>query len=343
MDRHQHDQVSPAGRPTAQPWLSTTDIGRVDALLRQCGLLDTDDQVVGLGRAGEGNMNLTLRVRTNRRTLIVKQSRPWVEKYPHIPAPLDRVHFECRFYQAVHPVPAVAGRMPALLAALPDQWALVLEDLGPAADCTPLYARPIPDGLVRDLLQWLSALHALPATGLQPEDMNNRALRELNHAHLFVVPFQFPPVMDLDRVTPGLAAVAAELSDDRTLKSVLHELGERYLASGPCLVHGDFFPGSWLLPAAGLRIIDPEFCFLGRPEWDLAVLVAHLRLMRQRPSPAELAALYAGPAIDWALVEAWASVEVLRRLLGVAQLPLDRSLDEKQELIANAVERLRRG
>ena len=33
-------------------------------------------------RAGDGNMNCTVRVTTGTGTLIVKQSRPWVEKYP---------------------------------------------------------------------------------------------------------------------------------------------------------------------------------------------------------------------------------------------------------------------
>ena len=39
---------------------------------------------------GEGNMNYTLRVRTNGRSIILKQARPWVEKYPVIDAPDER-------------------------------------------------------------------------------------------------------------------------------------------------------------------------------------------------------------------------------------------------------------
>src|SRR2546421_5684303 len=40
--------------------------------------------------AGEGNMNYTLRIGTSERSFVMKQARPWVEKYPHIAAPWDR-------------------------------------------------------------------------------------------------------------------------------------------------------------------------------------------------------------------------------------------------------------
>ena len=46
---------------------------------------------IAIARAGAGNMNLALRVTTrDGRSLILKQGRPWVEKYAHIPAPFER-------------------------------------------------------------------------------------------------------------------------------------------------------------------------------------------------------------------------------------------------------------
>lgn len=57
---------------------------------RAQGWLTDDETPVSVQRAGEGNMNLALRVTTDRRTLIVKQGRPWVEKHPDIAAPEDR-------------------------------------------------------------------------------------------------------------------------------------------------------------------------------------------------------------------------------------------------------------
>ena len=34
-------------------------------------------------------------------------------------------------------------------------------------------------------------------------------------------------------------------------------LGARYLEDGETLVHGDYFPGSWVRTGAGVAVIDP--------------------------------------------------------------------------------------
>ena len=52
------------------------------AYLKNTGFLSKDEPVQSVTRAGDGNMNCTVRVYTHRRSFIVKQSRPWVEKYP---------------------------------------------------------------------------------------------------------------------------------------------------------------------------------------------------------------------------------------------------------------------
>ena len=45
------------------------------------------------------------------------------------------------------------------------------------------------------------------------------------------------------------------------------------------------FPGSFLkTESGGVRVIDAEFCFGGRSEWDGAVFLAHLVLAQQRTS-----------------------------------------------------------
>ena len=71
------------------------------------------ESVCGLGRAGEGNMNLTLRVQTEERSFILKQARPWVEKYPDIPAPKERCWWRPPFTKAVADCPLVASACPA--------------------------------------------------------------------------------------------------------------------------------------------------------------------------------------------------------------------------------------
>lgn len=107
--------------------------------LRRRGWLDTKEIVTSVEKPGEGNMNYTLRVTTPLRTLIVKQSRAYVEKYPTIPAPADRAVIEGRFYKKAQAVPMLANYMPQLLGSDEKNNILILEDLGKASDYTFLY------------------------------------------------------------------------------------------------------------------------------------------------------------------------------------------------------------
>ena len=101
------------------------------------------------------------------------------------------------------------------------------------------------------------------------------------------------------------------------------------------LVHGDFFPGSWLTDGARVFVIDPEFCFLGAREFDFGVMAGHLLLAHQPvEAVARVAAAAEAHGADRALAAGFAGVEVMRRLIGVAQLPrLRLTLDAKQALL----------
>src|SRR5262245_8091110 len=123
------------------PWLEAGDVPAVQAFLAARGWLAPGEAVLACEPAGEGNMNLTLRVRTDRRSVVLKQARPWVEKYDHIAAPWERSLSERWFYERVETIPAVASHMPRLLASDPDARVLVLEDLADARDHGDLYAR----------------------------------------------------------------------------------------------------------------------------------------------------------------------------------------------------------
>ena len=118
----------------------------------------------------------------------------------------------------------------------------------------------------------------------------------------------------------------------------IHALGARYLADGDHLVHGDYFPGSWLRALRGIAIIDPEFCFTGAPEFDVGVMLAHLLLAAQ---PDALVTHHLGSfagGYDGALVRGFAGAEIMRRLIGVAQLPLPASRERKHALLAKSRE-----
>src|SRR3954447_12080363 len=90
------------------PFLSTDSPALLDQLLHRIDFLPADVHVLATTKAGEGNMNLTLRATlSDGRSVIVKQSRPWVEKYDFIDAPWDRALSELRFYRATAGIPDV--------------------------------------------------------------------------------------------------------------------------------------------------------------------------------------------------------------------------------------------
>jgi 5-methylthioribose kinase len=291
------------------------------------------ERVEAVERAGEGNMNCVLRVRTAQRSFIVKQSRPWVEKYPNIAAPWDRAVVEARFYREVEREPRVAGRMPKLLGFDARQRVLLLEDLGAARDFA------FEDGTdagtdVDALVEFLIALHRSFRDPDLAATFRNADMRALNHEHIFVFPLRPDNGLDLDAITPGLAAAAWQLSEDREYCAEVARLGERYLddARGTCLLHGDYFPGSWLRARGTVYVIDPEFCFWGMPEWDLGVMAAHMHLAGLPAG--RIAQRYGSAApLDRLLMAQFAGVEIMRRLIGVAQLPLRLALDRKRELL----------
>lgn len=286
-------------------------------------------------------MNFTLRVTTPNRSLIVKQSRGYVEKYPTIAAPANRAVIEGRFYQRVQTVPAVAQCMPQLFDVDDQTNVLVLEDLGAAQDFTFLYqpGHHLSESDVKLLATYLSQLHTHFTSPTPDPAFANRAMRALNHEHIFTYPFLENNGFDLDAIQPGLQGLAMPYKRDEDVKKRATELGKLYLSDeGTTLLHGDYYPGSWLKTAAGVNVIDPEFCFYGPPEFDLGVFVAHLYLSHQPDLVrAELLTTYQRPAsFNESLMHQFAGIEILRRLIGLAQLPLSLPLDEKRVLLEQA-------
>ncbi len=308
-------------------FLDPGDLASLADYLGAGGRLARGETILGAERAGEGNMNCTVRVRTSAGSFVLKQSRPWLEKYPQIAAPFDRALVEGRFYRLITPSPAVAGTMPRLLWTDDGARTVALEDLGAASDFFPLYAREIalPEETLEELVAYLSALHPLaPADAVSFESLTNYEMRALNHEHIFALPLRAENGLDLDTYTgtPGLARAAASLKGDAAYARTVAELGERYRSgSGDSLLHGDFFPGSFLRTSAGVRVIDPEFCFCGDAEYDLGILAAHLLLAGEPAARADRVLGLYQPRFSGELACRYAGVEIMRRLIGVAQIP----------------------
>ena len=85
-----------------------------------------------------------------------------------------------------------------------------------------------------------------------------------------------------------------------------------------------------------LFIIDPEFGFLGFKEFDLGIMAAHLIMATHDISYIKKIESSYPSEIDIELLQNIAGIEIMRRLIGLAQLPLNRTLLEKAELLTMA-------
>ena len=60
------------------------------------------EKILNVLPAGDSNMNLVLRVQTNERSVILKQSKPYVRKFPQIPAPIERIDVEYQYLSRIN-------------------------------------------------------------------------------------------------------------------------------------------------------------------------------------------------------------------------------------------------
>lgn len=311
-------------------------------LLSRNGWLEADEQIVQLEYPGHGNMNYTLRVETDSRSFIIKQSHDHVQRFPQMAAPRDRVLREAEFYTTVADHKMLAKYMPALLGIDRDNNLICLEDIAPAKDFTHLYRNESKLGqeALHEIIGFISALHKNCTLDSANGNIDNMPMRRLLAEHMFEVPLQKDNGIDLNGITPGLQKVARQFQDDENLRHVSSNLKNVYLTDGNSLLHGEYFPGNWLQGNGNgnFYIIDPEFCYYGRPEFEVGILLAHLRMANLQDGIVDEAlAIYQPEAgFDETLMSQFMGMEIIRRLLGVSQLPLEVDLAQKEELLQEA-------
>lgn len=294
---------------------------------------------------GDGNMNITRLLKTNFGALVLKQSVPWVAKYPSIAAPWDRSIREASFYNAVEPVKPLSDQMPQLLDVDLSNRTLLFRFEPQTQDYSDIYADPalLTSVHAEAAARWLAKLHTSHFDPDKVPRITNRDMRALNHEHIFDIPFRPDNGIDLDAITPGLQNSAQKLIQDGKLAQKARELGETYyLADGEVLLHGDYFPGSWLRRNQEILVLDPEFAFMGHAAFDVSVALAHFDMAQVEESIKHsfLDTYESISAVDTTIMEALRGIEVLRRVIGVAQLPLTANLETKNAWLDEARDRV---
>ncbi|PKG41199.1 phosphotransferase [Psychroflexus sp. MES1-P1E] len=318
----------------------TADKTYLERYLKGQGWLPLNEKITAIEIPGAGNMNFIIRVKTQERSLIIKQSREFVEKYPQIEAPAERALREAEFYQLISEEESIKKKMPRLIGVDKKNHVLNLEDLGHGADYTFLYQKNMQLDVaeLEEIITFAARLHQTINTDTSEALLPNREMRKLNHEHIFIYPYLSDNGLDLEDILPGLQEVGLPFKEDVFLKQAVKKLGDRYLEDGKTLLHGDYFPGSWLKTEDGIKIIDPEFCFFGDVEFEIGVTLAHLKMANQPNALVEKALkIYKDLSpIDDQLCKKFMAIEILRRILGLAQLPLNLDLEERKALLNEA-------
>lgn len=285
-----------------------------------------DHEIVSVTKLLSGNMNLTLRCITkNNDSVILKQGRDFVEKYPSIAAPVGRTSVEYYYYKQIARDEYLSVMSPKVLGICHENQILVLEDLGHGSDGINYYQDPssLPTDYLLKMIDYLSRLHLQK----RPDNdrlLENKKMRELNSFHMFDFPFTPDGHDSLIANFPELKELSDSVIKNETVKSVASKLKDCYLDDGEHLIHGDFYLGSLFLVEDHVYVIDPEFCFWGHREFDLGIFLAHLLMLnKSRGECTSLINHYLEDQtdIDLNLLNQHAGIEILRRIYGVAQLP----------------------
>ena len=300
-------------------------------LLRELGLAGARD-CVEVEPAGDGNINWVRRATLagpGRRSYVVKQARPALERFPQYQAPTERIVCEARYLELARPFD-LDGVLPRVLAFAEPDRVLVLEDLGSAERLDAALARGADTTLpLTGLAAFLGRVHrgTRDDASLVPR-FANEAMQRLHGDHIFALPFG-PNDFALP---PRTAERARALREDAALHATAARAYTRYLEPRGALVHGDVQAGNVLLPVSGPKLLDAEIAHVGDPAFDLGMLLAHALLPAAaagrgaaargtlgRCHEAYAAAHGAGaPALAEALV--YSGLELLRRTVGAARV-----------------------
>lgn len=322
-------------------WFDEHSQQEIQSYLVEQKLLEEDEHVLTVKKVVGGNMNATLKLETSHsKSYIMKQSRDYVMRFPQLDAPIERSHSEAEFYHFIKEKPGFAESMPLLIHTDKQNYLNIFEVEEKAESGRFLYELDTSKkdlGQVHksleSLVNWLARLHTLDtSTIIEQELFQNREMADFQRKQLFESPFEM-----LEAQMKG-SLIKEEIkvylwNAVRTSNFLLarNGLDQRFRRETKCLLHGDFFPGNWLfLEDYQVKVIDPEFCFFGPPEYDLGVFLAHLHLANypiERIGPLFQAYAKINPSIDGMLTDSFARFEILRRIIGIARI----SSDEKQQ------------
>lgn len=290
------------------------------------GLLGASPAAWRVREVGDGNLNLVFIVEGEAgRGVVAKQALPYVRLVGKSwPLPLDRSHFEhmALLEQAIH----VPHLVPAVHHYNRDLALIVMEYLQPHVIMR--------KGLIRgteyprfapDIAEFLArTLFATSALGASAADHKRRlaafapnvAMCRITEDLVFTDPYRDAPMNRWTR--PHLDDMADAFRRDAPLRRAAQERKHQFITCAEALIHGDLHTGSIMAAPAStpgsIRVIDPEFAFVGPMGFDIGAVLGNLLLAAFAQSGHEAAPGARGPYRAWILgqvEEVWRRFEAL--------------------------------
>lgn len=253
-------------------------LGGVPALRERLG----DSTAWRAREVGDGNLNLVFVVEGERGALVVKQALPYLRLAGEgWPLPLRRSFFEAEALR--RHAERDPGSVPSLVHADEVQALIAMEYLeGYLILRQSLIGGNRHEGL-GERLGLFCARTLFRGSDLSMDAGRRKAdlalfagnveLCAITEALVFTDPYLEAP---MNRHTPGLGALAAEIRADAGLKVAAQRLKTAFASRAETLLHGDLHTGSVMVRGNEVRVIDPEFATYGPMGFDVGMLMANL-------------------------------------------------------------------
>ncbi|MGD9536408.1 MAG: S-methyl-5-thioribose kinase [Alphaproteobacteria bacterium] len=278
--------TSPLGRATSyRPHDRASLVRYLAAIPRLARLIGGEPSAWQVDEVGDGNLNLVFKVRGPAGGVAVKQSLPYVRMVGESwPLSLERSHYEhlALVEQARH----APGLVPAIHHYDASQALFVMDLLEPhiilrrgmiAGTVYPGLAEALAGFAARTL--YFTSVFALRAEAMKAligAFAGNTAMCGISEDLFFTEPYMMAP--NNRWTAPYLDSYAAALREDDELKIAVSRLKLKFMGETQALLHGDLHTGSIMVTETDVRVIDPEFAFVGPMGFDLGSLIANLLL-----------------------------------------------------------------